>query len=98
MAAVTSCEYAPLEKISRIDQGENSHEVVPYLYEKIQGSQGNDHYQKDGCSKTNRKECANDRTKGSEKRGQTSGHHVINAADILGKAVHDPPLGGGLKE
>lgn len=70
----------------------------PYLYKKVQGSQRNDYSQKDWCGKRNRKHCANDRQKGSEKRGQGSGHHVINTTDVLGETVHDPPLGGGLKE
>ena len=71
---------------------------MPYLYEKIQDSQRNDHYQKDGGGKTNREHCTNDGKEGSEERGKTSGYHVIYATNILGKAVHYPPLGGGLKE
>ena len=71
---------------------------IPYLYEKIQDSQRNDHYQKDGGGKTNREHCANDGKEGPEEGGETSGYHVINATYILGKAVHDSPLGGGLKE
>lgn len=69
-----------------------------YLYKNIQGSQRNDHSQKDWCGKSNRKHCTNNRQKGPKKRCHRSGHHVINTTDVLGEAVHNPPLGGGLKE
>ena len=69
-----------------------------YLYKNVQGSQRNDHSQKDWCGKSNRKHCTNNSQKGPKKRCHRSGHHVINTTDVLGEAVHNPPLGGGLKE
>ena len=71
---------------------------MSYLYKNVQGAQRNDDYQKDWCNKTNRKHHTNDIQKGSKELGETSRHHVINATNILGKSVHYPPLGGGLKE
>ena len=77
---------------------ENLQILVTYLYKNVKNSQRYDYCQKDGCSKANREYRGDHGKKGSEEWWDTSGYHIINDTYILGEAVHDSPLGGGLKE
>ena len=69
-----------------------------YLNEKVDKTKGQDYDQKNWSREANGSDGSQNATERSQEHNQSHGNLIIDCADILREAVHDPPQGSGLKK
>ena len=69
-----------------------------YLNEKVDKTKGQDYDQKNWSREANGSDGSQNATERSQEHNQSHGNLIIDCADILREAVHDPPQRSGLKK